>query len=160
MSSASMAEPVLIVYAPAVVPLAQLARFAVEVARVGAGALRLPPADAGWLVDASTAVSSASDLVVLLPGEAPEELILGSTPIAELHSAVGFTGAVGGASVAALLAALAAGLHVRAGSADTPGDGSLKHEVKLVARAAALARLAGRVPMTPDQARAHLATAG
>ena len=56
----------------------------------------------------------------------------------------------------ALFAGLAAGRHLRAGSADTPGDGSVKHEVQLVARAAALSRLAGRIPMTPAEAHAHL----
>jgi hypothetical protein len=147
-----MADPVLIVYAPAVVPPRQLALFAVEVARVGAAAVRLPAADPGWLDDARAAVEAATDLVVVVPGEL-SEVTLGADPLGELTDAA----VVGGADVTALLAGLAAGRHLRAGSADTPGDGSVKHEVQLVARAAALARLAGRTPMTPAEARSYLA---
>ena len=152
-----MTDAVLIVYAPSVVPPPQLARFAAEVARVGAGALRLPAADASWLDAARAAVSAATDLVVLDPGGGPRELLLGDRPIAELQAAGDHAAlVVGGPGVTALLAGLAAGSHLRAGSADSPGDGSVKHEVQLVARAAALSRLAGRVPMNPSEARAHL----
>jgi beta-keto acid cleavage enzyme len=151
-----MGDPVLIVYAPAVVPPRQLALFAVEVARVGAGALRLPPADQAWLDDAEAAVAAASDLVILHPSAPPRELILGVQPLSELIGVELDGVVVGGPKVTALLAGLAAGAHLRAGSADTSGDGSVKHEVQLVARAAALSRLAGRVPMSPAEARAHL----
>ena len=161
MSSASMAEPVpavpvLIVYAPAVTVPATLAVLCVEVARVGAAAVRLPPADPSWLADARAAIEAATDLVVLAPDAAPLELLLGDDPIAELNAAQRDDLIVGGRAVSALMAGLAAGTHLRAGSADSPGDASVRHEVQLVARAAALSRLAGRVPMTPAEARVHL----
>jgi hypothetical protein len=151
-----MADPVLIVYAPAVLAPTQLAALCVETARVGAAAVRLPDADAAWLDEARTAVIASCDLVVLAPGDGPRELLLGSDPIAELHCVERADLVVGGPEISALLAGLAAGTHLRAGSADSPGDGSTRHEVQLVARAAALSRLAGRVPMTPAEARAHL----
>jgi hypothetical protein len=150
-----MSDSVLIVYAPAVVPARQLALFAVEVARVGAALVRLPPADEAWLADARSAVAAATDLIVLQPDDEPRELIVGPDPLGELRGVTPDV-IVGGADVTALLAGLAAGCHLRAGSADSPGDGSVRYEVQLVARAAALARLAGRVPMTPDEARVHL----
>jgi hypothetical protein len=155
-----MAEPVpsvLIVYAPAVMAPATLAVLCVEVARVGASAVRLPSADPAWLASARSAVEAATDLIVLAPGDAPLELQLGDDPIAELPAADRTGLVIGGRTVSALLAGLAAGTHLRAGSADTPGDASVRHEVQLVARAAALSRLAGRVPMTPAEARVHLA---
>jgi hypothetical protein len=148
-----MSDAVLIVYVPAVVPPRQLALFAVEVARVGAGAVRLPDADAAWLDDARAAVLAATDLAVV---DALRELTLGADPIAQLHGAELDSLVVGGPDVTALLAGLAAGTHLRAGSADTPGDGSVRHEVQLVARAAALSRLAGRAPMSPAEARDYL----
>jgi hypothetical protein len=148
--------PVLIVYAPAVMAPATLAVLCVETARVGASAVRLPSADASWLADARSAIEAATDLVVLDPDDAPLELLLGDDPIAELHAAERTDLIVGGRAVSALLAGLAAGTHLRAGSADSPGGGSVRHEVQLVARAAALSRLAGRVPMTPTAARVHL----
>ncbi len=149
-----MSDAVLIVHAPAVIPPRQLALFAVEVARVGAGAVRLPAADEAWLTDARAAISASTDLLVV---DGLRELTLGPDPIALLHGADRTDLVVGGPDVSALLAGLAAGTHLRAGSADTPGDGSVRHEVQLVARAAALARLAGRVPMTPAEARDYLA---
>jgi hypothetical protein len=155
-----MADPVLIVYAPAVIPPRQVAAFAVEVARVGAGAVRLPPADPGWLSDARSAIEAATDLVVLDPQGGPRELLLGPAPLAELSELTGSSVelVVGGPDVRALLAGLAAGTHLRAGSVDTPGDGSPRHDVQLVGRAAALARLSGRLPMTPAEARSYLAS--
>jgi beta-keto acid cleavage enzyme len=155
-----MAEPVpavLIVYAPAVMAPATLAVLCVEVARVGASAVRLPSADPSWLASARSAIEAATDLIVLAPDVAPRELLLGEEPIAQLHAADSTDLVVGGPAVSALLAGLAAGTHLRAGSADTPGDASVRHEVQLVARAAALSRLAGRVPMTTAEARVHLA---
>ena len=52
----------------------------------------------------------------------------------------------------AVLTALAAGAHLRIG----PGFGSVAEAVAAVARAAAFARLAGRPPLTVDEARTRL----
>ena len=161
--SASMAEPIAIVYAPAELPAQRTAAVAVEVARVGAAVLRLPRVDA----ITRAAVRDVTDLLVLDPDAGPVELLLGDDPLSELHRALNdLTGralhdragadlVVGGRDVSALFAGLAAGTHLRAGSADTPGDGSTRHDVQLVARAAALTRLAGRVPMSVAEARAR-----
>lgn len=160
-----MAEPIAIVYAPAVLPARRMAAVAVEVARVGAAVLRLPRVDAAT----RAALQDVTDLLVLDPDVGPVELLLGADPLAELVGALsvgalsgrvlgGRAGAelvVGGRDVGALFAGLAAGTHLRAGSADTPGDGSTRHDVQLVARAAALTRLAGRVPMSVAEARAR-----
>ena len=160
-----MAEPIAIVYAPAELPAQRTAAVAVEVARVGAAVLRLPRVDPAT----RAAVQDVTDLLVLDPDAGPVELLLGADPLAELHRALTDRAltdralreraavdlVVGGRDVNALFAGLAAGTHLRAGSADTPGDGSTRHDVQLVARAAALTRLAGRVPMSVAEARAR-----
>ena len=156
-----MPDSTAIVYAPAAMAPVTLAALAVEVVRVGAGAVRLPPADAGWLMAARSAVESATGLLVLDPDDQPFELLLGPSPVAELHAALAERAAdelvVGGPDVRALFAGLAAGTHLRAGSADTSlgstADASPRHDVQLVARAAALARLAGRPPMPASELR-------
>ena len=59
----------------------------------------------------------------------------------------------------AVLTALAAGAHLRIGTepgSGTDGPGVIAEVVAAVARAAALARLAGRPPLTVDEARARL----
>jgi beta-keto acid cleavage enzyme len=149
-----MAERTALVYVPAGGDAASIAAAAVECARVGAAAIRLPLQGASW----SSALEGATGLVVLGVDDGPRDAVLGPDPITELHLLLGSSSprslAVGGAEVTALLAGLAAGTHLRAGPADTPGDGSRRHDVQLVARAAALARLAGRPPMTPDEVRA------
>ncbi|HSY14984.1 MAG TPA: hypothetical protein VK816_03280 [Jatrophihabitantaceae bacterium] len=166
-----MAEPAAltaVVFAPAYAAPEQIKACAVEVARVGAGALRLPEASGEWSLATRRAVEFATGLVVLAPGDEPVELLLRDEPIAELHAALMLRPAgelvVGGPAVSALLAGLAAGTHLRAGSADfldAPGvagtlsGAGVRHEVQLVARAAGLARLAGRPPMTADQFRAR-----
>jgi hypothetical protein len=171
-----VAELTAIVLAPSADEPARIAALAVECARVGAGAVRLPAGDPQWLEVTAAAVAAACDLEVLMPGAPPAELQLGADPIAELHRALRLHPpedlVIGGADVTALLAGLAAGTHLRAGSADMPDPSapdpsapnpsapnpsaprSQRGEVQLVARAAALARLAGRPPMTPDQVRA------
>ncbi len=152
-----MAEPILLVFAPAVMPVRQLATLCVETARVGAGAVRLPPADEAWLQEARAAITATSSLLVLEPSDEPAELIIEGDPLAALR-AVPDLGAlvVGGREVSALLAGLAVGAHLRAGSGDARGEVSAREDMQLLARAAALARLAGRTPMTPDEARAYL----
>ena len=62
----------------------------------------------------------------------------------------------GDAGVPALLTALAAGGHVRVGTAGTPPTDNLREDVQLVARAAGIARLIGRPAMPVAQARALL----
>jgi uncharacterized protein (DUF849 family) len=58
-----------------------------------------------------------------------------------------------------MLAALSAGGHLRVGMEDTltyaPGE-PVRDNVQLVARAAGLARIAQRPPLTPDDARTML----
>ena len=66
---------------------------------------------------------------------------------------------VGRTSLPVMLAALAAGGHLRVGMEDTltyaPGE-PVRDNAQLVARAAGLARIAQRPPLDPDQARALL----
>ncbi len=153
-----VAELTAVVFAPAHGEPEVLAALAVECARVGAGAVRLPAGDDDWLAASFAAITAATELVVLPVSAAPHDLLLGADPVPELARALDERDArelvVGGPAVSALLAGLAAGTHLRAGSADTPGACSTREEVQLVARAAALARLAGRVPMTPAEIRA------
>ena len=85
-------------------------------------------------------------------GVGPRTVLLGADPVTELAGVLRAASAgdlaVGGEHVSALFAGLAAGAHllVRAG-------GDRRADVQAVARAAALARLAGRIPLTPEQVR-------
>lgn len=62
------------------------------------------------------------------------------------------------AALPVLLAALSAGGHVRAGTADSPGEAGdpARADLQLVARAAGLARIAQRPPLSPEAARSLL----
>jgi hypothetical protein len=155
-----LAELTAIIFAPSWGEPTALASLAVECARVGASAVRLPDADPAWTQAAAAAITAATDLTVLGPDYGPRLLRLGPNPIAQLHEVLGEAAdiVVAGPLVSALLAGLAAGTHLQAGSADTPGERSTRAEVQLVARAAALARLAGRPPMTPADFRARWPT--
>src|SRR3712207_3868065 len=66
---------------------------------------------------------------------------------------------VGRTSLPVMLAALSAGGHLRVGMEDTltyaPGE-AVRDNTQLVARAAGLARIAQRPPMTADDARSFL----
>lgn len=114
-------------------PLAD-ADLVAECARVGAGAVRSGTEFPG---------------VVSLPpgGGVLEDVLLGPDPVGELAAALRTrppeTLAVGGDSVRAVLAGLAAGTQVL-----VRASGDRRADVQAVARAAALARLAGRAPLT------------
>lgn len=64
----------------------------------------------------------------------------------------------GTAAIATQLSAVAAGFHLRVGSSHTPliAGATPRDDAGLVARASGLARLTGRPPMTPAQAREFL----
>ncbi|MGY1744428.1 3-keto-5-aminohexanoate cleavage protein [Blastococcus sp. SYSU D00695] len=94
-------------------------------------------------------------LVLGAPGGLPGTLAalagcLGRLPAGTLWNATGR----GAAALPVLLAALAGGGSVRAGTADTPEPGDpARADLQLVARAAGLARIAQRPPVPPAAAR-------
>jgi 3-keto-5-aminohexanoate cleavage enzyme len=101
-----------------------------------------------------------ADLVMGVPGGMPGTLqallaCVGALPPGATWSATG----VGRSTLPVMLGALAAGGHLRVGMEDTltfaPGR-AVRDNAELVERAADLARLAQRPPMTPDEARAML----
>jgi uncharacterized protein (DUF849 family) len=100
------------------------------------------------------------DLVMGVPGGMPGTVhaltaAVQALPAEATWSATG----VGRTTIPVLLAALAAGGHVRVGMEDTltfaPGR-PVRDNAELVARAATLAHLAQRPPLTPDEAREML----
>ncbi len=100
------------------------------------------------------------DLVMGVPGGMPgtaQALVaaVADLPVEASWSATG----VGRTTMPVALAALAAGGHLRVGMEDTltyyPGE-PVRDNAQLVERAATLARLAGRPPMSGDDARALL----
>ncbi|SEO65166.1 3-keto-5-aminohexanoate cleavage enzyme [Trujillonella endophytica] len=129
-----------------------------EVARRGA----TPVYEAGSLADLDVLAGLAHG-----PGPVRVALLLGARgglpgtlasvaaclerlPAGALWSAAGR----GAAAIPVLLAALSAGGHVRAGTADTPEPGDpARADLQLVARAAGLARIAQRPPLPPFAAR-------
>jgi uncharacterized protein (DUF849 family) len=102
------------------------------------------------------------DLVMGVPGGMPGTAAalvacVGALPAGATFSATG----VGRTTVPVMLAALSAGGHIRVGMEDTltfaPGR-PVRDNAELVERAAELARLAQRPPMSPEEARAMLGT--
>ncbi len=100
------------------------------------------------------------DLVMGVPGGMPgtAQALTACLPHLPPGATFAATG-VGRTSLPVMLTALAAGGHLRVGMEDTltyaPGE-PVRDNAQLVARAAGLARIAQRPPMTPDQARALL----
>jgi 3-keto-5-aminohexanoate cleavage enzyme len=101
-----------------------------------------------------------ADLVMGVPGGMPGTLhallaCVGALPTGATWTATG----VGRTTLPVMLGALAAGGHLRVGMEDTltfaPGQ-AVRDNAELVQRAADLARLAGRPPMSCDDARAML----
>jgi uncharacterized protein (DUF849 family) len=94
---------------------------------------------------------------IVLDPAPPQALVATVAEIVAAHPAGVSVGARDGAALPVLLAAIAAGGHVRVGTADAPppGDrrGGGRDDAALVARAAGVARLAGRPPLDPDAAR-------
>ena len=103
------------------------------------------------------------DFVMGVPGGMPGTLhaLAACLPLLPPGATFAATG-VGRTSLPVMLAALSAGGHLRVGMEDTltyaPGE-PVRDNAQLVARAAGLARIAQRPPLTPDQARALLGIA-
>ena len=103
------------------------------------------------------------DLVMGVPGGMPGTLqaLAACLPLLPPGATFAATG-VGRTSVPVMLAALSAGGHLRVGMEDTltyaPGE-PVRDNVQLVARAAGLARIAQRPPLSTDDARAMLGIA-
>jgi uncharacterized protein (DUF849 family) len=100
------------------------------------------------------------DLVMGVPGGMPgtAQALAACLPHLPPGATFAATG-VGRTSLPVMLTALGAGGHLRVGMEDTltyaPGE-PVRDNAQLVARAAGLARIAQRPPMTPEQARAFL----
>ncbi|MFP5370256.1 MAG: 3-keto-5-aminohexanoate cleavage protein [Actinomycetes bacterium] len=100
------------------------------------------------------------DLVMGVPGGMPgtAQALTACLPFLPAGATFAATG-VGRTSLPVMLAALAAGGHVRVGMEDTltyaPGE-PVRDNAQLVARAAGLARIAQRPPMTTGEARSML----
>jgi 3-keto-5-aminohexanoate cleavage enzyme len=103
------------------------------------------------------------DLVMGVPGGMPGTLAALAACVAQLPDGATFAATgIGRTSLPVMLAALSAGGHLRVGMEDTltyaPGE-PVRDNAQLVARAAGLARIAQRPPLTPDQARELLGIA-
>jgi uncharacterized protein (DUF849 family) len=100
------------------------------------------------------------DLVMGVPGGMPgtAQALTACLPFLPPGATFAATG-VGRTSLPVMLAALSAGGHLRVGMEDTltyaPGE-PVRDNVQLVARAAGLARIAQRPPMSTDDARSFL----
>jgi 3-keto-5-aminohexanoate cleavage enzyme len=100
------------------------------------------------------------DLVMGVPGGMPgtTQALTACLPLLPPGATFAATG-VGRTSLPVMLAALSAGGHLRVGMEDTltyaPGE-AVRDNAQLVARAAGLARIAQRPPLTPAEARAFL----
>jgi uncharacterized protein (DUF849 family) len=100
------------------------------------------------------------DLVMGVPGGMPgtAQALTACLPFLPAGATFAATG-VGRTSLPVMLAALSAGGHVRVGMEDTltyaPGE-PVRDNAQLVARAAGLARIAQRPPMSTDDARSLL----
>ncbi|SFF59653.1 3-keto-5-aminohexanoate cleavage protein [Blastococcus tunisiensis] len=100
------------------------------------------------------------DLVMGVPGGMPgtAQALTACLPLLPPGATFAATG-VGRTSLPVMLAALSAGGHLRVGMEDTltyaPGE-PVRDNTQLVARAAGLARIAQRPPMTTDDARSLL----
>ena len=103
------------------------------------------------------------DLVMGVPGSMPGTTAALAACLPALPPGATFAATgVGRTSLPVMLAALSAGGHLRVGMEDTltyaPGE-AVRDNAQLVARAAALARIAQRPPLTPAQARTMLGVA-
>jgi uncharacterized protein (DUF849 family) len=100
------------------------------------------------------------DLVMGVPGGMPgtTQALAACLPLLPPGATFAATG-VGRTSLPVMLASLSAGGHLRVGMEDTltyaPGE-PVRDNAQLVARAAGLARIAQRPPLTPAEARAFL----
>ena len=175
----SAAPPLLLTLAPAPAAIGALLRGAIDAEQVGARRLHLAAdqPDAGSAVQALREQTSLvltadpdapfADLVdrvdlpeVIVDGSVLPEVVERVAQLAARHDAAVSISGRGDAALSVLLAALACGTHVRVGTADGPAAGEPRgpgrDDAALAARAAGLARLAHRRPMTPDEARRAL----
>jgi uncharacterized protein (DUF849 family) len=100
------------------------------------------------------------DLVMGVPGGMPGTAAALTACVAALPPGATFAATgIGRTSIPVMLAALSAGGHLRVGMEDTltyaPGE-AVRDNAQLVARAAGLARIAQRPPLTTDEARRML----
>jgi uncharacterized protein (DUF849 family) len=100
------------------------------------------------------------DLVMGVPGGMPGTAAALTACVAALPQGATFAATgIGRTSIPVMLAALSAGGHLRVGMEDTltyaPGE-AVRDNAQLVARAAGLARIAQRPPLTTDEARRML----
>ena len=170
---------VLLSLAPKASDLGHLLRAAIDAEQVGATRLHLA-ADQGEPVEAVRALREQTTLVltaepgfgaaelvdpavldeIVIDPDAPQALVARVAEIVAQHPAGVSIGATGAAALPVLLAALAAGADVRVGTADAPAPGEPRgggrDDAALVARAAGLARIAGRAPLDPAAARRRL----
>jgi 3-keto-5-aminohexanoate cleavage enzyme len=104
------------------------------------------------------------DLVMGVPGGMPGDAATLTAAVAALPEGATWSATgVGRATLPVLLAALAAGGHLRVGLEDTTSFARgrpVTSNAELVERAAAAARLAQRPPMLPDEARVMLGVNG
>jgi uncharacterized protein (DUF849 family) len=104
------------------------------------------------------------DLVMGVPGGMPGDAATLTAAVAALPAGATWSATgVGRATLPVLFAALAAGGHLRVGMEDTTSFARgrpVTGNAELVERAAALAGLAQRPPMLPDEARAMLGVQG
>jgi 3-keto-5-aminohexanoate cleavage enzyme len=103
------------------------------------------------------------DLVMGVPGGMPGTLAALAACVPQLPEGATFAATgIGRTSLPVMLAALSSGGHLRVGMEDTltyaPGE-PVRDNAQLVARAAGLARIAQRPPLTPAQARQLLGIA-
>ena len=104
------------------------------------------------------------DLVMGVPGGMPGTAAALVAAVADLPAEATWSATgIGRTSVTVAMAALAAGGHLRVGMEDTltygPGE-PVRDNAQLVERAAVLARLAGRPPISTDDARGMLRVRG
>lgn len=166
----------LITIAPAAAEIGHLLRIAIDAEQIGAARLHLP-GDQPDLLLAVSALREQTDLVltcdvpvqgaeVVASGFADREV--GEVPdlpavVAEVARLVAaHPGGIalhgrGRMAMPVLLASLAAGGHLLVAAPEAqPGVRSGRDHVALVARASGLARIAGRPPLPPQDARALL----
>jgi hypothetical protein len=170
---------VLLSVAPKASELGHLLRAAIDAEQVGATRLHLaadqpePIQTVRALREQTSLVLTAepgfgaADLVdlaeldeIVLQPDAPQALVARVAEIVAQHPAGVSIGANGAAALPVLLAALAAGADIRVGTADAPAPGEPRgggrDDAALVARAAGLARIAGRAPLDPAAAQRRL----
>ncbi len=173
--------------APAATDLPHLLRTAIDAEQVGAARIHLA-ADQPEVDDAVAAIRTQTGLVITADSGTPAdglvdrlgpdfaEVVLADSlagpallsevaRIAREHRGPVSVGGRGAAALPVLLAALAVGLHLRAGTADLSAAGAAsppadlvapsgpRDDIALIARAAGLARIAGRPALPLAQAR-------